>query len=209
MATPTSTAAATVPATAALPRRRSTLADLEGVAQPWDDTRYEIIDGELFVSTQPSLEHQYATHMVGLRLGTWNEQTGLGVILPAPGGIFADDDNAAPDVVWLSKQRLRAVVGEDRKLHGPPELIVEVLSPGAENARRDRDAKLKLYSRRGVDEYWILDTHQRRMEIFRRQPADADVLRLAAVVREEDQIESPLLPGFRVRLGELFFREDT
>jgi Uma2 family endonuclease len=108
-------------------------------------------------------------------------------------------------VIWLSWQRLRTVRGEDGRLHGPPELVVEVLSPGAENERRDRDAKLKLYSRRGVDEYWILDTHRRRMEVFRRQPADADVLRLAAVVREDDVIDSPLLPGFGVRLGELFF----
>jgi hypothetical protein len=34
--------------------KRYTLADLGGVAQPWDDTRHEIIDGELFVSTQPA-----------------------------------------------------------------------------------------------------------------------------------------------------------
>jgi Uma2 family endonuclease len=204
MATQPSAPAA--PAAAPISRtKRYTLADIEGVAQPWDDTRYEIIDGELFVSTQPSPEHQYAAGQVTIELGTWSRQTRLGVALPAPGLIFADDDNAAPDVVWLSWQRLRAVRGEDGKLHGPPELVVEVLSPGAENERRDRDAKLKLYSRRGVDEYWILDTHRRRMEVFRRQQSDADVLRLAAVVREDDVIDSPLLPGFGVRLGELFF----
>ena len=203
MATPTMPAAAAAPRT-----KRYTLADLEHVAQPWDDTRYEIIDGELFVSTQPSLKHQYATHMVDTRLGTWNERSGLGIVVPAPGVIFADDDNAAPDVVWLSKQRLRAVLQEDGKLHGPPELIVEVLSPGAENERRDRDAKLRLYSRRGVDEYWILDCQQQRVEVYRRQPADPGVLRLAEVLGAEDVLASPLLPGFGVRVGELFFTEE-
>ena len=74
--------------------KRWTIADLEDIPQPWDDTRYEIIDGELFVSTQPSVKHQYATHMVERRLGNWNEQSGLGIVLPAPGLIFADDDNA-------------------------------------------------------------------------------------------------------------------
>src|SRR4029450_9125559 len=115
--------ATTVPAAAVAamaphaPRtRRYTLADLEGVAQPWDDTRYEIIDGELFVSTQPSPEHQYASGQVTFELEAWNRQTRLGVVLPAPGLIFADD-NAAPDVVWLSWERLRAVRGEDGKLH--------------------------------------------------------------------------------------------
>ena len=129
-------------------------------------------------------------------------------MLPAPGLIFADDDNAAPDVVWLTKQRLRAVLQDDGKLHGPPELVVEVLSPGAENERRDRDAKLRLYSRRGVNEYWIVDGQQQCMEVYRRLPADPSVLRLAAVLGAEDTIASPLLPGFGMRVGELFFTDE-
>jgi len=123
----------------------------------------------------------------------------------APGLIFADDDNAAPDVIWLTWERLRAVEGEDGKLHGPPELVVEVLSPGAVNEQRDRDIKLRLYSRRGVDEYWILDARQRRAEIFRRDAADPGVLHLAAALGEDDALESPLLPGFQIHAGNLFF----
>jgi Uma2 family endonuclease len=188
--------------------KRYTLADLEHVAQPWDDTRYEIIDGELFVSTQPSFGHQSACYGVIIHLGTWSERSGLGVVRPAPGVIFADDDNAAPDVVWLTRERLRAILREDGKLHGPPELIVEVLSPGAENERRDRDDKLRLYSRRGVEEYWILAWQQRRVEVYRRDAADPSVLRLAAALGADDLLESPLLPGFGVRVGDLFFAED-
>ncbi len=97
--------------------------------------------------------------------------------------------------------------GEDGKLHGPPERVVEVLSPGAVNEQRDRDIKLRLYSRRGVDEYWILDVRQRRAEIFRRDAADPGVLRLAAVLGEDDAPESPLLPGFQIRVGNLFFAD--
>src|SRR5207248_5519581 len=117
--------------------KRYTLADLEGVAQPWDDTRYEIIDGELFVSTQPSNRHQYTCNKTAWSLTNWNEQSRLGVVLPAPGLIFADDDNAAPDVIWVSHERYRSVLGDEDKLQGPPELVIEVLSPGAENTRRD------------------------------------------------------------------------
>jgi len=94
-------------------------------------------------------------------------------------------------------------------MHGPPELVVEILSPGARNEYRDRDAKLKLYSRRGVDEYWILDCQSRRMEIYRRDAADPDVLRLAAALGEDDTVESPGLPGFGVRVGSLFFPDDV
>lgn len=185
--------------------KRYTLADLEHVAQPWDDTRYEIIDGELFVSTHPSVQHQYTTNEVAARLRNWSSSAGLGWVFPAPGVFFADDDNAAPDVVWLGNERLRAILRGDGKLHGPPELVVEVLSPGAENERRDRDVKLRLYSRRGVDEYWILDWQQRRAEVYRRHPDDPSLLRLAAALGGDDVLESPLLPSFYVRVGDLFF----
>jgi Uma2 family endonuclease len=187
--------------------KRYTLSDLEHVVQPWDDTRYEIIAGELFVSTQPSIKHQYTAHKVELSLGTWVEQGGTGMVLPAPGLIFAEDDNVAPDVVWLSLERLRAVRWDDDKLHGPPELVVEILSPGPKNERRDRDVKPRLYSRRGVDEYWILDPQLRRAEVYRRDPDDPATLRLAAALGQDDALESPLLPGFRVRVGDLFFPE--
>jgi Uma2 family endonuclease len=212
----TTTDAATAPNEPGTPhaagrRRRYTLADLERVAQPWDDTRYEIIDGELFVSTQPSNRHQYTCNEVSRSLSNWNADTSLGWVFPAPGLIFADDDNAAPDVIWVSRARYRSVLGEEDKLHGPPELVVEVLSPGAENERRDRDVKLRLYSRRGVDEYWIVDGIGRRTEVYRRSGGsggESDALRLAAVVGEDDTLESPLLPGFSVHVAQLFMPEE-
>jgi len=49
----------------------------------------------------------------------------------APGVIFAEDNNVAPDVVWVSRSRLRTALGADSKLHSAPESAVEVLSPGA------------------------------------------------------------------------------
>jgi len=188
-------------------QRRYTLADLERVAQPWDDTRYEIIDGELYVSTQPSDRHQYTCAETAGHLRDWNRTSGLGFVLVAPGLLFAEDDNAAPDVVWVSRERYKSVRGEKGKMEGPPELVVEVLSPGAENERRDREAKLLLYSRRGVDEYWIVDELGRRVEVYRRDAAEPGPLRLAAVVAEDEVLESPLLPGLGLRVAELFMPE--
>ncbi len=107
----------------------------------------------------------------------------------------------APDVVWLSRARLRTALGEDRKLHQAPELIVEVLSPGPTNERRDREAKLKLSSRRGVLEYWIVDWRQRQVEVYRRQEL---ALRLVATLYEKDELQSPILSGFACDLRRLF-----
>ena len=123
---------------------RITTADLEGLPDPLDDTRYEIIDGELYVSQQPRLEHQFASSQVCAALGTWSAQSGRGFAFSAPGVIFAEDDAVAPDVVWLSRERLGAAMGEDGHLYEASKLMVEVLSPGTANERRDRELKLRL-----------------------------------------------------------------
>jgi hypothetical protein len=61
-----------------------------------------------------------------------------------------------PDVVWISKARLAVSLDEAGHLTSAPELIVEVLSPGTANEQRDRQAKLKLYAFRGVQDtgFW-------------------------------------------------------
>jgi Uma2 family endonuclease len=79
-----------------------------------------------------------------------------------------------------------------------------VLSPGATNERRDREAKLKLYSTRGVDEYWLVDWRTQTVVVYRRQAAQ---LRLQATLRREDPLASPLLPEFALTVAELFDRD--
>ena len=76
-----------------------------------------------------------------------------------------------------------------------------MLSPGRENERRDREAKRKLYSRRGVQEYWIIDWRARQIEVYRRDNAQ---LSLVATMIESDSISSPLVPGFSCPVRDLF-----
>jgi Uma2 family endonuclease len=170
---------------------RWTSADLE--VMPDDGKRYEIIDGDLYVSKQPHWYHQLVCASVLASLRTWSKQTGAGVANLAPGVIFGDGDDVAPDVVWIGRERLAAALEEDGKLHAAPDLCVEVLSPGSVNERRDREAKLKLYSTRGVREYWIVDWRVRQVEVYRRREAQ---LELVATFRDEDVLSSPLLPEF-------------
>jgi Uma2 family endonuclease len=176
-----------------------TSADLETL--PDDGKRYEIIDGELFVSKQPHYNHQRTCTRLATRLEIWSNESKAGEVTQAPGLIFAEDDDVAPDIVWVSKERLESVLGADGKLHAAPELIIEVLSPGRSNEQRDREAKLALYSRRAVEEYWIADWRERQFEVYRRE---GDELRLTAILREGDTLESPLLPGFSCLIAELF-----
>ena len=180
---------------------RWTSADLE--ALPDDGNRYEIIDGELFMSTQPHYFHQgVCTDLTGM-LWSWNRATNLGRVVAAPGLIFAEDDDVAPDLVWISNERLASYLEADGKLHGAPDLVAEVLSPGKVNERRDREAKLKLYSRRGVSEYWIVSWQARTVDVFRRSDAE---LKLISTLGEIDTLTSPVLPGFACPVSVLFAR---
>lgn len=183
---------------------RLTSRDLEVL--PQDGKRYEIIDGELYVTHQPHYRHQDVGGLLYIHLQEWSLRTGAGRASPAPGVIFAEDDDVAPDVVWTSTARLREILGEDGHLHGPPELVVEVLSPGSTNERRDREAKLKLYSRRGVDEYWIVDWRAREIEVYRRAESGepGQLLDLAERLSGDGALTSPLLPGFAVPVSNVF-----
>ncbi|MBM4424131.1 MAG: Uma2 family endonuclease [Chloroflexi bacterium] len=163
--------------------------------------RYEIIEGELLVTTQPHWHHQGTSDAIALELNLWIRQGGNGQVRSAPGVLFDDENAVAPDVVWVSGERLPHVLGDDGKLHESPDLVAEVLSPGARNERRDREAKLRLYSQRGVREYWIADWREKRLEVYRRENA---VLRLAVTLYADDDLTSPLLPGFNVKVASLF-----
>jgi Uma2 family endonuclease len=178
-----------------------TVDDLEVLPQPLDDTRYEIIDGELYVTTQPSVWHQMTCHNVSFELGAWSSQSGAGQVVPAPGVIFAEHEAVAPDVVWVSAKRLPLILGDDGKFHAAPDLVVEVLSPGATNEKRDRQTKLGVYSRRGVQEYWLVDWQQRTLQVYRHV---SGALELIATLYEQDTLESPLLPGFSCPVHRLF-----
>jgi Uma2 family endonuclease len=163
--------------------------------------RYEIVDGDLFVSKHPHWHHSYASDGVVRFLHEWSDRTGVGVAVSAPGLIFAEDNEVIPDAVWISRDRLAAVVDVDGHLRGAPELVVEVLSPGRENERRDREVKLAPYTRQGVREYWIVDWQQQTVEVFRRVEDD---LRPIATLSGEGALTTPLLPGFSCPISALW-----
>jgi Uma2 family endonuclease len=180
---------------------RMTIQDLEGFPTPLDDQRYELIDGDLFVSKQPHWHHQAAATNIIYALAAWNREASAGMVIDAPGVIFANDTAVAPDVVWVSAERLDAVLGDDGKLHAAPDLVVKLLSPGAENERRDREIKLSLYSRQGVREYWIVDWQHCELQVYRRREAR---LELVTTLLANDALQSPLLPDFAVKISEFF-----
>lgn len=180
-------------------RVRWTIADLEGF--PDNGNRYEIIDGELFVTCAPHWLHQDTAGAIYAQLRIWSTQSGLGKTVFAPGVIFSPEDAVIPDIIWVSNKRLADLLDTSGHLTGAPELIVEVLSKTEKDKKRDRETKLKLYSVQGVFEYWIPNREQELIEVYRRKNG---ILKKEITLFKGDKLPSHLLPGFSCDVGDLF-----
>ncbi|MGO8786829.1 MAG: Uma2 family endonuclease [Terriglobia bacterium] len=164
---------------------------------PEDGKRYEIIDGELFVTPSPRILHQIVVSRLSSELLTFVRRAGLGRVLVAPVDVvFSEFDVVEPDIVYVSKERVSVLT--EKNLQGAPDLAIEVLSESTE--RRDRTTKLKLYGKFGVQEYWIIDPYGPSAEIYRR---GEEGLELFANLSSVDTLASPMFPGFSVPLREL------
>lgn len=78
---------------------------------------------------------------------------------------------------------------------------MEILSPGSDNARRDRIAKLYLYAKFGVREYWIVDPETRTIELYIRS---GNNLILSGTFGGTDEISSTVLTGYSCKVADLF-----
>ena len=191
--------ASTISTIAVEPPLRLTSADLELL--PENGNRYEIIDGELYMTRAPHWKHQTTCGNFYAKLQAWSEINDLGYAAVGVGVIFGDNDDVIPDVVWVSKEKYEALIDKSGHLMGAPEIAIEVLSAGSENEKRDRELKLKLYSSRGVLEYWIADWRSQQMQIYRRENG---ILKLAVTLFVSDVLTSPLLPEFSCPLSQIF-----
>ena len=114
---------------------------------PDDGKRYEIIEGELYVSRQPGFEHQFICGQLFRFLQEWNERSNVGVALIAPGLIFAEDDDVAPDVVWISRLTSPASPPDHQDREGSFYLATVAETPSRRaRASRSRSAMLSAVS---------------------------------------------------------------
>src|SRR5882724_5738175 len=135
---------------------------------PDDGKQYEILDGELFVSPAPVPRHQGVSRNLLLILGRFVADRKLGTVFNAPIDlILAQTTIAQPDLLFIRAGRESIVT--ERAVEGPPDLVVEILSPWS--GRRDRVAKAALYARHGIRHYWVVDPDARLLEAYELEDA--------------------------------------
>src|SRR5687767_5931986 len=142
-------------------------------ALPDDGKRYEVIDGELFVTPSPALLHQRAAFAIGVLLSGYVKTHAVGDVLLAPADVLSSKHvMVQPDVfvVPLIEGRKPRSWEETARLL----LAIEILSPST--ARADRHVKRRLYQRERVPEYWIVDLDARLIERWRPEDERPEIL---------------------------------
>jgi len=176
-----------------------TVADLD--AFPEDDgNRYELIGGELYVSRAPGIPQQRVLQNLQIRLSDYLKKVPVGILVPGAGAIFSDYDAVIPDLAFVRHERWDNVVTGD-KFTGALDIVVEILAPGIQNRKRDLSAKRKLYANYAIAEYWIVDSENQSVLIFRLRE---ESLEEVATLTGDEELSSPMLPGFRLKVRDIF-----
>ncbi len=168
-----------------------TVADLD--ACPDDNNRYELIEGELFVSRAPGIPHQRVLLNLQIGLTEYLRDHPIGILVPGAGAVFSNYDAVIPDLVFVRNERWNEVVANDRFV-AAPDLVIEIVSQGKENRERDVSAKRGLYGKYRVAEYWIVDRENQSVVMFRLQER---TLEEVAILRADNDIASIVSSGRR------------
>jgi Uma2 family endonuclease len=183
--------------TAALTMTRKTWTDEELETLPRDGHKYELLEGDLIASPV------YANHgKICMRLGAmllhFAESRKLGEVYDSSTGFrLTDDLLLSPDISFVSKARLKKIeLAPDKFLAGPPDLVVEVLSPSDRMTQIHR--KLEHYFEHGTRLAWLVNLRKQQVHIYTADSIEAltdldDVLTGGAV-----------LPGFKCKLRGVF-----
>ncbi len=168
------------------------------LAFPDDGKRYEIIEGEKFVTPAPIPKHQWVALNLVKAFNFFLERNPVGAVLFSPIDVLLSEETVVqPDIVFIQSERL-GIVG-DKAITAAPDFIIEILSDSSR--RTDYVPKRKLYAKHGVREYWIVDPAVERVEIFVQESGDL-VKKAEHTTGDVSSLE--VLPGFSVAIRAIF-----
>ena len=166
---------------------------------PEDGFRYELVEGELRKMSPSGSEHAAIIGRLTVRLGQHVEANNLGLYFGAEAGfkIASDPDTVrAPDLAFVSRERVPESGIPKNFWPGAPDLAVEVVSPG--DTFNEVEEKVEQWLAAGTREVWIVNPRKRSVSVYRSM---TDVTRLS----ESDELDGgEVVPGFRCKVSEIF-----
>lgn len=162
-----------------------------------DTNRFiELSEGELVMPPHPTNTHQAVVGSLYRLLWIFVDTHTLGTVRLAPLPVrLWPGKIREPDILFVSKEHAHRI---DEQVYGPPDLVVEVLSPGTR--RTDRLEKMGEYARAEVREYWIVDPAGQTVEVFVLRGGAYEIL---GKWGRGEEAHSEILPGFKVSVDEV------
>jgi Uma2 family endonuclease len=161
----------------------------------------EFADGTLEVLPMPTTSHQLLVAYLFTALQSFVKGKGLGTVLFSGVRVRVRKHRyCEPDIVFMLA-RNRERIGE--RFWRGADLVMEVVSGGKEDRRRDLDEKPLLYARAKIHEYWIVDPKKKSVKVLR---LNGKEYAIAGEYKGRAHGASVLLPSFTIDVSELFAR---
>ncbi len=166
---------------------------------PNDRQRYEIVDGELYVTAAPNTSHQTAVTNLTTVLNLHVRAHRLGRVFTAPYDVILGDTTVVePDIIFVAEEHREIILPQH--IRGAPDLVVEVTSRST--SRADREVKRQAYARHGIPYYWLLDPDR---QVFTANALVGGAYQQVTVARENERITAEPFPDLVVDLGEVWY----
>ena len=163
-----------------------------------EGTRYQLLDGEMILAPSPTQKNQSLLANLYRLVYGFVAEAELGRVWFAPlDVVLSNNDVAQPDLMFVSNERAEIVT--EANIQGAPDLVVEILSPST--AGYDQGYKSALYARHGVRGYWLVDPEAETVEVL---VLSDEYLSSHRVFGTSETLESPILEGLSLELGDLF-----
>ena len=155
----------------------------------------EYTDGILEFLEMPTPKHQLIVQHIQMLLLDYIRKHRRGTVFSAPLPIrVSPTAYREPDIVYLSKK-----LSDLNQAPQGADLVMEVVSPGSANRRRDLVKKRREYALAGISEYWIVDPENSSITVL---ALSGDKYSVASKYKAGQQAESRLLPGFQIDVTE-------
>lgn len=165
---------------------------------PHDGCRMELVEGEVRRRPLAGCTHGRVSISVGARLAAHVADRALGTVFAAETGFLLarDPDTVrAPDVAFVTRERVEAVGETDGYFPGAPDLAVEVVSPS--DPYQAVVEKVKTWLAAGTRTVVVVTPRLKAVTVHAGKAAEE--------LGEADTLDlSPVVPGFRLPVRVLF-----
>jgi Uma2 family endonuclease len=158
---------------------------------------YELEDGELIEMPRPRLRHQEIVGHLFAVISTYVRENELGKVWPEVEVDITSTKTYVPDLIFVAVENLDRIE-DDKYFVGPPDLVVEMLSPST--AARDKSQKLKTYQKAGVPWYWLIEPDSLLIYEYKNTP---DGYLLAEILVSPEVFSPQLFPDLTINLAPL------